>query len=61
MSEYISSSRPNHGLGASVFWHSSAHVLGQAIEHEFGGKLTVDLGAEQTPYPIYLLGRSSIV
>merc|ERR1719326_1738025 len=28
-------------LGASVFWHSSAHVLGQAIEHEFGGKLTI--------------------
>lgn len=28
-------------LGESVFWHSSAHVLGQAIENEFGGKLTI--------------------
>merc|ERR1712138_188346 len=26
--------------GKTVFWHSSAHMLGQALEHEFGGKLT---------------------
>jgi hypothetical protein len=27
--------------GKHVFWHSSAHVLGQALEIKFNGKLTV--------------------
>ena len=25
----------------TVFWHSSAHILGEAIEHLFGGYLTI--------------------
>eukprot|EP00945_MAST-04E_sp_MAST-4E-sp1_P008133 g8133.t1 len=28
-------------LGKMVFWHSSAHVLGQGIERTFGGHLTI--------------------
>ena len=28
-------------LGKMVFWHSSAHVLGQSIESKFGGHLTI--------------------
>ena len=28
-------------LGKLVFWHSSAHVLGQSIERKFGGHLTI--------------------
>jgi threonyl-tRNA synthetase len=27
--------------GKSTFWHSSAHVLGQSLEEEFGGQLTM--------------------
>uniref|UniRef100_A0A0G4I6R3 threonine--tRNA ligase n=1 Tax=Chromera velia CCMP2878 TaxID=1169474 RepID=A0A0G4I6R3_9ALVE len=27
--------------GKNVFWHSSAHVLGQALEREFGAHLTI--------------------
>ena len=25
----------------TVFWHSSAHVLGEALEHAYGCKLTI--------------------
>jgi threonyl-tRNA synthetase len=33
-----------HPIGKATFWHSSAHVLGQALELYFGGKgLTVHL------------------
>ena len=28
-------------LGKMVFWHSSAHVLGESIERKFGGHLTI--------------------
>ena len=28
-------------IGKMVFWHSSAHILGQAIERQFGGHLTI--------------------
>ncbi len=27
--------------GKDTFWHSSAHVLGNALEHEFGCHLTI--------------------
>lgn len=29
-----------------TFWHSSAHLLGQALELEFGVDLTVGVGGE---------------
>jgi len=27
--------------GRETFWHSSAHILGQVLENEFGVKLTI--------------------
>ena len=29
------------GLGKETFWHSSAHILGQTLENEFGVKLCI--------------------
>lgn len=35
--EFLSSSDPD---GRAVFWHSSAHVLGECAEHEYGCRLS---------------------
>lgn len=35
--------------GKMVFWHSSAHILGQCLEQEFGSQLTVGPPIELSP------------
>jgi threonyl-tRNA synthetase len=31
----------DHTDAKTVFWHSSAHIMGEALEHAFGSKLTI--------------------
>jgi len=40
----------DHPQGQDVFWHSSAHILGQAMEREFGCHLTIGPALESGFY-----------
>eukprot|EP00440_Ansanella_granifera_P043333 gb/GFBE01046974.1/.p1 GENE.gb/GFBE01046974.1/~~gb/GFBE01046974.1/.p1 ORF type:complete len:890 (+),score=287.08 gb/GFBE01046974.1/:1-2670(+) len=40
----------DHPQGQDVFWHSSAHILGQALEREFGCHLTIGPALESGFY-----------
>lgn len=40
----------DHAQGQDVFWHSSAHILGQAMEREFGCHLTIGPALESGFY-----------
>jgi len=43
--------------GRNTFWHSSAHVLGAALEREFGGMLTVGPAVQSGFYYDVFLGE----
>jgi threonyl-tRNA synthetase len=47
--------------GQHVFWHSSAHLLGQALELEFGGYLTVGPALKDGFYYDVFLGERKIM
>lgn len=46
--------------GQHVFWHSSAHILGQALELEFGGHLTVGPALKDGFYYDVFVGERKI-
>eukprot|EP00967_Tisochrysis_lutea_P019063 scaffold21649_cov24-Tisochrysis_lutea.AAC.6 len=45
-----------HTARPQAFWHSSAHVLGQALELEFGADLTIGPALEEGFYYDCFLG-----
>ena len=47
-------------LHAQTFWHSSAHVLGQALELEFGADLTIGPALEEGFYYDCYLGDKTL-
>ncbi len=46
--------------GTQVFWHSSAHVLGEAMEQHYGGCLCYGPPIEQGFYYDMFLGSESV-
>lgn len=46
--------------GMTVFWHSSAHILGEAIEHLYGGYLTIGPPVSSGFYYDCYLGDGSV-
>jgi threonyl-tRNA synthetase len=46
--------------GKTVFWHSSAHILGSALENAFGGKLGIGPPLEEGFYYDFFMGKLSI-
>ena len=44
----------------NVFWHSSAHVMGQALEMEFGGHLTIGPALERGFYYDMYMGDTAV-
>jgi threonyl-tRNA synthetase len=46
--------------GKDAFWHSSAHILGQALELEFGADLTIGPAIEEGFYYDCFLGDRSL-
>eukprot|EP01083_Nonionella_stella_P160306 523915_1 len=52
--------RFNSDEGRHVFWHSSAHVLGQCLERLFSGKLTIGPALEDCFYYDVNMGESTI-
>jgi threonyl-tRNA synthetase len=46
--------------GKTVFWHSSAHILGSAIENAYGGKLGIGPPLEEGFYYDFFMGKLSI-
>jgi threonyl-tRNA synthetase len=47
-------------LHLQTFWHSSAHVLGQALELEFGADLTIGPALEEGFYYDCYLGDKTL-
>ena len=45
---------------AQTFWHSSAHVLGEALESCFGAKLTIGPALEEGFYYDCYLGERTL-
>eukprot|EP01071_Lankesteria_metandrocarpae_P006975 Lankesteria_metandrocarpae@DN4541_c0_g1_i1.p1 len=43
-----------------VFWHSSAHILGQALENEYGAQLTIGPALDRGFYYDFYMGNHSI-
>lgn len=50
----------DHPQGQDVFWHSSAHILGQAMEREFGCHLTIGPALESGFYYDGFFGERKI-
>lgn len=48
------------GRGAAVFFHSAAHVLGQALERTLGGQLTVGPALKEGFYYDCYMGQDTI-
>jgi len=46
--------------GKTVFWHSSAHILGSALENAFAGKLGIGPPLEEGFYYDFYMGKLSI-
>jgi threonyl-tRNA synthetase len=46
--------------GKTVFWHSSAHILGSALENAYGGKLGIGPPLEEGFYYDFYMGKYSI-
>ena len=44
----------------TVFWHSSAHMMGEALEHLFGSKLTIGPPLKGGFYYDSYMGKDSI-
>ena len=44
----------------TVFWHSSAHMMGEALEHLFGNKLTIGPPLKGGFYYDSYMGKDSI-
>ena len=54
------SSQDDEGRGAAVFFHSAAHVLGQALERTLGGQLTVGPALKEGFYYDCYMGSETV-
>lgn len=50
-----------HPLAKMVFWHSSAHVLGECLEQNYGGHLCIGPPLQQGFYYDAYMGQHSIL
>ena len=55
-----SCNQDEEGRGAAVFFHSAAHVLGQALERTLGGQLTVGPALKEGFYYDCYMGQDTI-
>lgn len=46
--------------GKTVFWHSSAHILGSSLEHTYGGHLCIGPALEEGFYYDIYMGKNSV-
>lgn len=51
---------PDTGFISQTFWHSSAHVLGQALELEYGVDLTIGPSLEEGFYYDCYMGEHNL-